>query len=170
VGEVVEAGPAVRDLRVGQRVVLNPWLSCAPRGIDPVCPACAAGDLSACHHFTDGRLAPGIHTGNSSDATGGFAEYLPAHQSMAIPVPEEVPDEVAVLADPFSVSLHAITRNPPPPGGRVLVYGAGALGTTSTAGPCTPTSRWRRSPGSLPRPRSPRGSAPGCSTPNHATP
>jgi threonine dehydrogenase-like Zn-dependent dehydrogenase len=44
-----------------------------------------------------------------------------------------VPDEVAVLADPFSVSLHAITRNPPPPGGTAVVYGAGALGTTSTA-------------------------------------
>ncbi|MEJ5254101.1 MAG: SDR family NAD(P)-dependent oxidoreductase [Acidimicrobiales bacterium] len=40
---------------------------------------------------------------------------------------------VAVLADPFSVSLHAITRNPPPEGGRAVVYGAGALGITSTA-------------------------------------
>jgi threonine dehydrogenase-like Zn-dependent dehydrogenase len=133
VAEVVEAGPAVTRVEVGQRVVLNPWLSCAPRGIDPVCPACAAGDLSACHRFTDGRLAPGIHTGNSSDATGGFADRLPAHESMAIPVPDSVPDEVAVLADPFSVSLHAITRNPPPPGGRAVVYGAGALGTTATA-------------------------------------
>ena len=27
----------------GQRVVLNPWLSCGPRGIDPPCPACRAG-------------------------------------------------------------------------------------------------------------------------------
>jgi threonine dehydrogenase-like Zn-dependent dehydrogenase len=52
---------------------------------------------------------------------------------MAFPVPDDVPDEVAVLADPFSVSLHAITRNPPPAGGRALVYGAGALGTTATA-------------------------------------
>ena len=53
--------------------------------------------------------------------------------SMAFPIPDTISDEVAVLADPFSVSLHAITRNPPPPGGRVLVYGAGALGTTSVA-------------------------------------
>jgi threonine dehydrogenase-like Zn-dependent dehydrogenase len=133
VADVVECGPAVRSLAVGQRVVLNPWLSCGPRGIDPPCPPCQQGDLSACEHFVDGRLAPGIHTGNSSDATGGFAEYLPAHESMAIPVPDGVPDEVAVLADPFSVSLHAIRRNPPPPGGTVVVYGAGALGTTATA-------------------------------------
>jgi len=133
VADVVEVGPAVDDLAVGQRVVLNPWLSCAPRGIDPPCPACEAGDLSACWGFLDGRLAPGIHTGNSKDATGGFADLLPAHRSMVFPVPDDVPDEVAVLADPFSVSLHAITRHPPPAGGRAVVYGAGALGTTATA-------------------------------------
>ena len=52
---------------------------------------------------------------------------------MAIPVPDDVPDEVAVLADPFAVSLHSITRNPPPPGGRALVWGAGALGTCAIA-------------------------------------
>ena len=117
----------------GQRVVLNPWLSCAVRGLDPVCPACAAGDLSLCWRFHDGDLAPGIHTGTSADATGGFAELLPAHRSMVIPVPDAVPDEVAVLADPFAVALHAVTRTPPPPGGRVVVHGAGALGTCAVA-------------------------------------
>ncbi len=132
VATVVEAGPE-SDLEVGRRVVLNPWLSCGPRGIDPPCPACVAGDYSLCWNFNDGRLTPGIHSGNSSDATGGFAERLPAHRMMAIPVPDDVADEVAVLADPFAVSLHAITRNPPPAGGRALVYGAGALGTTAGA-------------------------------------
>jgi threonine dehydrogenase-like Zn-dependent dehydrogenase len=133
VADVVEVGASVTRVSVGDRVVLNPWLSCGPRGIDPVCPACEVGDYSACWGFLDGRLAPGIHTGNSKDATGGFAEYLPAHESMVFPIPSEVPDEVAVLADPFSVSLHAVTRNPPPANGRVVVYGAGALGTTTTA-------------------------------------
>ena len=37
------------------------------------------------------------------------------------------------VADPFAVSLHSVTRHPPPPGGKALVYGAGALGTTATA-------------------------------------
>lgn len=133
VGEVSELGPEAEGLEVGQRVVLNPWLSCAPRGVDPLCPSCAAGDFSICWHFTDGPIAPGIHTGTSKDAPGGFADYFPAHDSMLIPVPDGIPDEVAVLADPFSVSLHSVTRHPPPPGGRALVYGAGALGTTATA-------------------------------------
>jgi threonine dehydrogenase-like Zn-dependent dehydrogenase len=117
----------------GQRVVLNPWLSCAPRGITPICPACAAGDLSLCWNFTEGDLAPGIHTVNSKDAPGGFSTLLPAHESMCISVPDSIPDEVAVLADPFSVALHAITRTPPPAGGRAVVHGAGALGTCAVA-------------------------------------
>jgi len=133
VGTIEDLGRDVTGFERGQRVVLNPWLSCAPRGISPVCPACEAGDWSLCWHFHDGRLTPGIHTGNSSDATGGFAELLPAHAQMMIPVPDDVSDEVAVLGDPFAVSLHAITRNPPTAGGKAVVYGAGALGTCATA-------------------------------------
>jgi threonine dehydrogenase-like Zn-dependent dehydrogenase len=132
VATVEETGPEATDVELGQRVVLNPWLSCGPRGIDPLCPPCQAGDLSLCWSFTEGRLSPGIHTGNAKEATGGFAEFVPAHRSMLIPVPDAVADEVAVLADPFAVSLHAVTRTPPPPGGRAVVYGAGALGTTTT--------------------------------------
>ena len=133
VADVVEVGPAVTTLEVGQRVVLNPWLSCGPRGIDPPCGSCQDGDYSLCWNFMRGPIAAGIHTGTSKDAPGGFAEYLPAHETMLIPVPDGVSDEVAVLADPFAVSLHSVTRHPPPPGGKVLVYGGGALGTTVTA-------------------------------------
>ncbi len=133
VADVVEVGPAVTTLEVGQRVVLNPWLSCGPRGVDPQCPSCQAGDYSLCWHFAQGPVAAGIHTGTSKDAPGGFADYLPAHESMLIPVPESVSDEVAVLGDPFAVSLHSVTRHPPPPGGKALVYGGGALGSCATA-------------------------------------
>jgi threonine dehydrogenase-like Zn-dependent dehydrogenase len=133
VADVVALGPRARGLEVGQRVVLNPWLSCGPRGIDPPCPACVAGDYSLCWSFTDGDIKPGIHTGVSADVTGGYAELMPAHDSMLLGVPESIPDETAVFADPFSVSLHAISRHPPPPSGRVLVYGSGSLGLCAVA-------------------------------------
>ena len=133
VGTVETTGPAVTGVERGQRVVLYPNLGCRPRGITPLCPACERGDYSICANFHAGHLSWGIHTGNAVEATGGFADRLPAHTSMAIPVPDDIDDEVAVLADPWSVSFHAITRNPPAPGAKVIVYGAGALGTTATA-------------------------------------
>ena len=117
VAEVVALGPEARGLDVGQRVVLNPWLTCAPRGITPLCPPCQAGDLSLCWSFTKGDLGPGVHVGVITGAPGAWAEQLAAHDSMLIPVPDGISDEAAVLADPFSVSFHAIVRHPPPPVG-----------------------------------------------------
>jgi len=133
VAEVTELGPEAEGFDVGQRVVLNPWLSCAPRGVHPLCPACAAGDLSLCWSFTAGPISPGIHTGVSSDATGGYAELMPAHSTMLFAVPDGIDDEHAIFADPFAVSLHSITRHPPPASGRALVWGAGALGSCAVA-------------------------------------
>ncbi|TMB13749.1 MAG: oxidoreductase, partial [Deltaproteobacteria bacterium] len=128
VGTIHRVGPAVTTLRPGQRVVLNPWLSCAPRGITPICEMCQDGQFSLCVNFKRGRLSPGLHTGVCHDAPGGYAPYVPAHESMAIPVPDEVTDDAAVLADPFSVSLHSILRHPPARGDIVVVYGCGTLG------------------------------------------
>jgi threonine dehydrogenase-like Zn-dependent dehydrogenase len=133
VATVDRVGPAVTSRRIGERVVLNPWLSCAPRGIDPPCPECADGQYSICRNFARGIIPRGIHTGNSSAATGGFAPLVPAHESMCIPVPDRVTDEQAVLADPFSVSLHGILKRPPSSGGTALVYGCGTLGLLAIA-------------------------------------
>lgn len=133
VGYVDAVGPEVRDRRVGERVVLNPWLSCAPRGIRPLCEWCQRGDYAQCGNFARGRLAPGIHQGNSRDATGGFASFVPAHESQCIPIPDDVSFDAAVLADPFAVSLHATLRNPPPSSGTALIYGCGTLGLLNVA-------------------------------------
>jgi threonine dehydrogenase-like Zn-dependent dehydrogenase len=133
VGTIAAVGPAVKTRKVGDRVVLNPWLSCGPRGVTPPCPECRDGQYSICRNFARGNIPPGIHTGNSSKATGGFAPYVPAHESMCIPIPDGVTDEQAVLADPFSVSLHGILKRPPTQGAPLLVYGCGTLGLLAIA-------------------------------------
>lgn len=133
VADVVEVGPTASGVEPGQRVVLDPWLGCRPRAINPPCPACQAGDLSLCHHFTDGDLGPGVHLGVTAAAPGGWADLFAAHWSMLHEVPEAVADDTAVLADPTAVSLHAVLRHPPPVGGRAVVYGAGTLGATTVA-------------------------------------
>jgi threonine dehydrogenase-like Zn-dependent dehydrogenase len=133
VGYVDAVGVGVDQNWLGRRVVLNPWLSCGPRGIEPPCSWCRQGEYAQCTNFTRGELAPGIHHGNSRDATGGFAEFVPAHHTQLISIPEEVSWDTAVLADPFSVSLHATLRHPPPSGGTALVYGCGTLGLLNVA-------------------------------------
>jgi threonine dehydrogenase-like Zn-dependent dehydrogenase len=69
-----------------------------------------------------------MHLGNCRDVGGGFAEAMCLHESMLVPIPESVPFDLAVLADPFAVSLHAVLRAPPLPGETVIVYGCGSLG------------------------------------------
>ncbi|MGO9457154.1 MAG: zinc-dependent alcohol dehydrogenase [Acidimicrobiales bacterium] len=133
IAEVVSVGPAADGLEPGDRVALNPWLTCVTRGVSPVCPACEAGYLSQCHSFAKGPFAPGMHIGMCSDANGGFADLMPAHDSMLFKVPDRLTDEQVVFADPFAVALHAVTRHPPPPESKVLVYGAGALGQCAAA-------------------------------------
>jgi threonine dehydrogenase-like Zn-dependent dehydrogenase len=122
-----------RRADTGQRVVLNPWLSCGPRGIDPPCSACADGRYPWCRNFRSGDLPVSIHLGNCAGAAGAHAERFGAHPSQLFAVPDGVPDEAAVLADPVSVSLRSILLAPPGDGQPVLVYGSGTLAFAAIA-------------------------------------
>ena len=133
VGVIERVGPSVKSRREGERVVVSPWLPCTPRHIDPPCDACQRGQYSLCAHFTEGALPPGMHAGNNRAVTGGYAALMPAHESQLFPIPEGVGFDQAVLADPFSVSLHAVLKSPPVDGAWALVYGAGVLGLLSIA-------------------------------------
>ena len=133
-GIVAEVGAAVTGVRPGDRVVINPWLSCAPRGISPLCPSCAEGHLSLCHNFDAGGLRAGLHLGNCNDAPGAYAARVALHESQVFPLPANVSDEQAVLADPFAVSFHAVVKDPPDGDvPTVLVYGAGTIGLAAVA-------------------------------------
>ena len=122
-----------RRADTGQRVVLNPWLSCGPRGIDPPCPACQAGRYPWCRNFRSGDLPVSIHLGNCAAAAGAHAERFGAHVSQLFAIPDAVSDEAAVLADPVSVSLRSILLAPPADDRAVLVYGSGTLAFTVIA-------------------------------------
>jgi threonine dehydrogenase-like Zn-dependent dehydrogenase len=122
-----------RRADTGERVVLNPWLSCGPRGIDPPCQACRAGRYPWCRNFRSGDLPVSIHLGNCATAFGAHAERFAAHPSQLFAIPDGVSDEAAVLADPVSVSLRSILLAPPPDGQPVLVYGSGTLAFAAIA-------------------------------------
>ena len=59
VGTIERVGAGVTRRRIGERVVLNPWLSCEPRGLEP-CIWCRRGDLAQCLCFTQGVVDPGV--------------------------------------------------------------------------------------------------------------
>ncbi len=125
--------PSPAAVTQARRVVLNPWLSCAPRGIDPPCPACADGRYPQCRNFTRGLLPPSLHLGNCAGACGTHADAFAAHEGQLFTIPDDITDDAAVLSDPASVSLHAILQSPPDPRRPALVYGCGTLGLAAIA-------------------------------------
>lgn len=124
VGDLLEdAG----DLPAGTRVVLEPVIACAARGLEP-CRNCAAGDTGRCDRVTAGHLKPGLQIGYCEETGGGWSRGLVAHRSQLVPVPDAMPDEVAVLLEPLACAVHAALRARVEPNAEVLVVGAGAIG------------------------------------------
>ncbi len=117
----------VEDLPAGTRVVIDPVLSCAARGLPP-CSSCAEGSTGRCDRVTVGHVSPGLQTGYCADTGGGWSAMLVAHRSQLHPVPDALPDERAVLVEPLACAIHAALRGRPEPGDTVLVVGAGTVG------------------------------------------
>lgn len=128
VGVIAETGAAVEGLATGQRVVINPLLACTARGFSEPCAMCAQGGPNLCQRFREGSIAPGMLIGVCRDTGGSWSPSFVAHRSQVIPVPENVSDEAAVLAEPFAVALHAVLRNRPDDSQTVLIVGAGVIG------------------------------------------
>jgi L-iditol 2-dehydrogenase len=128
VGTVSEIGSKVEGLRAEDRVVVDPVLSCAARGMPSPCDACRRGDYSLCSHITDGDIAAGLLIGACRDTGGSWGPYLVAHQSQVLKLPEEVNDLNGVMVEPFSCALHSVMRNLPGNDDTVLVIGAGTIG------------------------------------------
>jgi threonine dehydrogenase-like Zn-dependent dehydrogenase len=124
--EVVEVGPGAKgQVKEGDRVVVDPVLACDVRG-EPLCERCHVGEYATCERVGTAR-PKGVMLGACVKYPGGFSERMVAHRSQVFRVPDGVPDDVAVLAEPLSVALHAVLRHPPKDGERVLVLGGGMI-------------------------------------------
>jgi threonine dehydrogenase-like Zn-dependent dehydrogenase len=120
----------VGELDDGRRVIIVPVLSCVPRGIDPVCDACADGRINHCERIGFGQLEPGLQCGFCESTGGGWSTLMVAHESQLVPVPDSVSDEAAVLVEPLACAVHAASLVTAP---RVAVIGAGTLGLLTIA-------------------------------------
>lgn len=130
----------VGDLDDGTRAVLVPVLHCEVRGITPLCPGCASGDVNRCERIAFGHLEPGLQSGFCEDTGGGWSESMVAHPAQLVPVPDGVSDEAAVMVEPAACAVHAanavrslIGSDGSMDGGPVVVIGAGTLGLLTIA-------------------------------------
>jgi len=133
VGNIAELGSNVKGWSIGQRVVVNPILSCVTRGFSDLCEYCARGEINRCQRFTEGSLAPGIMTGTTRDTGGSWSPYFLAHQAQLYAVPENVSDENAVMVEPYACGQHAVLIDFPKDDETILILGAGTMGLVTLA-------------------------------------
>jgi len=127
VATIESVGAEAGDWEPGQRVCVESAYGCAARGVDPPCAKCAVGLTSLCEHPGDDQLPPRALLGLNATYNGTWASHFVAHRSQLHAVPDEVPDEVAVLTDPLASAAHAVLRRPPQSGETVLVQGGGII-------------------------------------------
>jgi threonine dehydrogenase-like Zn-dependent dehydrogenase len=123
----------VGELDDGTRVVVEPVLNCEARDVAPMCDACAAGRNGNCERIAFGHLEPGLQTGFCADTGGGWGLSLTAHESQLHVVPDDLPDEAAVLVEPTACAVHAVETSGVQDGDVVVVLGAGTLGLLTVA-------------------------------------
>jgi len=112
VATVVETGPGVRHLRPGDRVVVDPNITCG------ICEYCRLGLSNMCENMT--TLGIFRH--------GGLAEWNVAPAKALHRISPQVPPERATLAEPFSCVLHSFEKSAFVPGESVVILGAGPIG------------------------------------------
>ncbi len=111
VGEIADMGAAATKYRIGQRVSGEGHIVCG------TCRNCRAGRGHLCRNTR----------GVGVQRPGSFAEYLCIPESNVVPIPEDIPDEVAAIFDPFGNAVHTALSFDLV-GEDVLVTGAGPIG------------------------------------------
>jgi (R,R)-butanediol dehydrogenase / meso-butanediol dehydrogenase / diacetyl reductase len=99
-GEVMSVGSNVKGVSVGQRVVINPMMT--PSNIG------SGGPEGA---FTEELLVRDARVGDS-----------------LLPIPDDLPFEVAAMTEPLAVALHGVNRAQAKAGEKVVVFGCGPIG------------------------------------------
>jgi len=110
-GEIADTGSSATRYRKGMRVSGEGHIVCGK------CRNCRAGRGQLCRN----TLGVGVNR------PGSFAEYVCIPESNVVPIPEDVPDEIAAIFDPFGNAVHTALSFDCV-GEDVLVTGAGPIG------------------------------------------
>lgn len=116
-GEIVEVGPEVHGLSVGDRVAVDPNLPCG------MCRWCRAGRGNLCQVWD----AIGV------SRSGAAAELVAVPATTCHVLPITVSDSASAMVEPLSCAVHGLSRLPRRPGEHYLLYGAGTMGLLMSA-------------------------------------
>ncbi|MFV8781878.1 L-threonine 3-dehydrogenase [Microbulbifer sp. SA54] len=116
VGEVVGMGQEVAGFNIGDRVSGEGHITCGH------CRNCRAGRRHLCRNTY----------GVGVDRQGAFAEYLVIPALNAFKIPDNIPDELASIFDPFGNAVHTALSFDLV-GEDVLITGAGPIGIMAAA-------------------------------------
>ncbi|MBE8597248.1 L-threonine 3-dehydrogenase [Xenorhabdus sp. BG5] len=116
VGEVVAIGQEVKGFKIGDRVSGEGHITCGH------CRNCRGGRTHLCRNTT----------GVGVNREGAFAEYLVIPAFNAFKIPDNIPDELAAIFDPFGNAVHTALSFDLV-GEDVLVSGAGPIGIMAAA-------------------------------------
>ena len=111
-GEVIATGKEVRNIKVGDRVVVDPNESCG------ACNFCRTSQPTFCQNLA----AYGVLR------DGGFAEYVAVNEKGTYKIPPGLSFEVAAFSEPVSCAIHAIDRAGIKVGESVAIIGGGTQG------------------------------------------
>ena len=109
---VVEVGSEVTNVKVGDRVAVDPNIYCGQ------CKYCRTGRPELCEHLS----AIGV------TRDGGFEDYFTAPASVVYPIPDNVSLKAAALVEPISCAVHGIQLLKVSPYQKALVIGDGFMG------------------------------------------
>lgn len=113
-GVIEKVGSSVDSKRIGERVSIDPVLSCGH------CYPCSIGKPNVCETLE----VLGVHT------DGGFTEYVNVPAANAYTIPDSISDECAVTVEPYSIAANVTSHVHPTQDDVALVYGAGTIGLT----------------------------------------
>ena len=113
-GVVREVGHSVEHLKVGDRVCIDPVISCG------TCYPCRINRPNVCTRLQ----VIGVHR------DGGFSEQVCVPAENAHRLPDSMALSQAALVEPYSIALNVLDRMQPHPGDSLLIYGAGVIGLT----------------------------------------
>lgn len=120
VGEVVETGRAVRELKTGDRVMLSASVGCGS------CPSCLSGNMIRC----ETGKAPGFYgLGQELDGCQAEAVRVPAAETNVARIPDGISNEQALmLTDNLPTAWMGCVNAAISPGKTVAVVGLGPVG------------------------------------------